>query len=198
MDRDKTKPSRDTALVTNPGTSAKTTCDHCGKSGHPESRCWKKYPHLRPNPNRGGRKQTGLAAHSSCQSATETDDDNENEVCLMAKTDSNVCTHQQDWIIDSGCSTHICYDRDRFSEIKTCEPFSINIGDESSVKAVGRGTIRLVASVNGKPRNAVVKNVAYAPDMAYNMLSVREMTRGGKRAIFDEHSVVVEKDGKVV
>jgi hypothetical protein len=85
------------------------------------------------------------------------------------------------------------------SSIKMVEQFNIEIGDKSGVKAIGRGSVHLVLSVNGKPRKAVIENVAYAPPtMAYNILSVRVMNRDGKRTEFEEDRCVVGKCGKVM
>ena len=39
-------------------------------------------------------------------------------------------------------------------------------------------------------------DVVYAPTMAYNMLSVRAMSRTGKQTIFNEHTCQVVKNGK--
>ena len=197
MDREHFKPARDAALVSHPRGNAREPCDHCGKTGHPASRCWQKFPHLRPNRNGTGGKQTGLAAKVTKpkESVPESSDD---DICLMARCQHDDRDDRPDWIIDSGCTSHICNDRRMFSDMENCEPFPIVIGDSSGVQAAGRGSIALMASVNGKPRSAKIDNVAFAPDMAFNMLSVRSICRDGKHCVFKENSCTVEKDGKVV
>ena len=100
--------------------------------------------------------------------------------------------------MDSGATAHICNDRHMFSSLQNVDPFSISIGDKSEIKAIGRGSIDVLLSVSGKPQKCILNNVVYAPAMAYNMLSVRIMSRSGKRTVFKEHSCHVEKDGKVI
>ena len=194
-DRDKSKPAPDAALVTQPNPSNKVSCSHCGKENHTEAKCWKKYPHLQPN--RVGRKQTGLAAKSERQTVGD-NESSDTEICLTARGRDVSENRNPNWIFDSGCTSHVCYDRRMFSDLKTCKPFVIEIGDKSGVKAIGRGCIRLVLSINGKPRNAVIKDVAYAPTMAFNLLSTRVMNREGGRSVFEENSCHVERGGKVV
>ena len=194
-DRDKSKPAPDAALVTQPNPSNKVSCSHCGKENHTEAKCWKKYPHLQPN--RVGRKQTGLAAKSERQTVGD-NESSDTEICLTARGRDVSENRNPNWIFDSGCTSHVCYDRRMFSDLKTCKPFVIEIGDTSGVKAIGRGCIRLVLSINGKPRNAVIKDVAYAPTMAFNLLSTRVMNREGGRSVFEENSCHVERGGKVV
>lgn len=71
MDRDKVRPSRDAALVSHPKGNPREPCEHCGKTTHPSSRCWQKFPHLRPNRNGNSGKQAGLAAKSTPPAASE-------------------------------------------------------------------------------------------------------------------------------
>ena len=44
-------------------------CNHCGKTGHPEKRCWSKYPELRPkreaNPEKSSETKTGVNTNSA-------------------------------------------------------------------------------------------------------------------------------------
>ena len=197
MDREKVQPLRDAALVSHPKGNAREPCDHCGKTGHPPSRCWQKFPHLRPNRNGNSGKQTGLAAKTTPAAASEPES-SDNEICLVSSSKNDNRDDRPDWIIDSGCTSHICNDRRMFSDMDKCEPFPIVIGDSSGVEAAGRGSIALVASVNGKPRSAKIENVAFAPDMAFNMLSVSSICRDGKRCVFEKNSCTIEKDGKIV
>ena len=194
MARDKVKPDHDAALLTLPSTNSKAPCTHCGKDNHQVPRCWKKYPHLRPN--RSGGRQTGLAAKSTRQ--IESDNDSSAEICLMTVSDNVSRAVRTNWIIDSGCTSHICNDRHMFSDMHVSDSFMIEIGDKSGVKAIGRGSIQLVLLINGKPRKAVIKDVAYAPTMAFNMLSVRVMNRDGKRTVFEENRCYVGKGGKFI
>jgi len=108
------------------------------------------------------------------------------------------CATKARWIIDSGATAHIGNDKHMFTEIKTVKPFSIDLGDKSSVKGLGRGTVEMMIVVNGNRRKCRFENVVYAPTMAYNMVSVRVMNRSGKTTTFDEHRCWTAKHNKVL
>ena len=170
-------------------------CSHCGKKGHPESRCWKKHPHLRPNHN----KQKGLVVDSGTKDVPP-DDTNDNVVCLLtgASTTNTSRACQATWIIDSGATSHICHDKNLFSTFQSVKPFDISIGDKSGVRAVGRGSVDVVLLVSGKSKKCTISDVVYAPSMGYNMLSVRVMNRTGKKTVFEEDYCYTVKDGQVL
>lgn len=200
LDRGDVKPSTDTALVTSHSSGNASSdvpeCSFCGKKYHNESKCWKKHPHLKPK--KSGSRQTGLAAQTAPASRGH-DSDDEAVVCLMTRTTpSNDSDPRIRWIIDSGATAHICNDSNAFSELKSVAPFEILIGDKSSVQGIGRGTVEMTTCVSGKPVKCRLMDVVYSPTMAYNMLSVRVMSRAGKQTIFNEHSCHVVKDGKVL
>ena len=103
-----------------------------------------------------------------------------------------------DWIIDSGATSHICNDKQMFVNLSQVDPFDINIGDRSNVRAVGRGCVELMLSVSGRIRRCKLSNVVYAPTMGYNMLSVRVMSGAGHKIMFEKSSCTIEKDGKIL
>ena len=196
LERGDVKASSDAALVHNSGKSRRLSCVHCGRPGHPSEKCWKKFPHLRPNNNQA--KESGLAAKSE-HAAVTIDESSDDVVCLMARTDESCSlASKADWVVDSGATSHICNDRHMFSELTVIKPFMIRLGDESSVKGIGRGSVRVMLSVNGKPRKCDIKNVVYAPSMAFNIVSVRVMGRSGMRSVFDENTCHIEKGGNIL
>lgn len=59
---------------------------------------------------------------------------------------------QEGWIVDSGATSHMCYDCRQFIELHTLEgPLDVMLGDGRSLKAAGEGTVMLnVRLPNGK------------------------------------------------
>jgi len=198
-DRSDSKPSPSSALVMQQGETSSqnmNVCTHCGKPNHHESRCWKKYPHLRPK--RGPSKQSGLVVAGNKPMTDK--DDHDSYVCLVSQVSSD-CVRlacEADWIIDSGATAHICNDRNMFTSFETVESFDIRIGDQSGVRVSGKGKIDIMLLVSGKPVKCMLSDVLYAPTMGFNMLSVRRMSRAGQRTVFQEHDCYVEKDNKVL
>ena len=202
LDREGASAPHDAALVNRQKPAAQDqhapVCDHCGKKGHKEPTCWQKYPHLRPK--RNSSKQSGLVAQSAATFGEDEGADQDQVICLMAveRSDSIKRATQADWIIDSGATAHICNDMQMFLNLRQVDPFDISIGDKSSVRAVGRGSIELLLSVSGKTKRCVLNDVVYAPTMGFNMLSVRVIGRAGHKIVFEESTCTIEKDGKIV
>jgi hypothetical protein len=166
-----------------------------GRRGHPESRCWDKYPHLKPGYT--GANQSGLAAKVKFDAGAGKSEEN---VCLMASVESQkiLAASRTKWVMDSGASKHICHDRHLFTSLNVVDAFEIMIGDRSTVKAIGRGTVEVMLSVAGKPSRCKLENVVYAPTMGFDMFSGRAMCRNGKRTVFQERSCHVERHGRVL
>lgn len=86
---------------TGKGNGAKTRfsgkCRHCKAKGHKEEDCWTKYPEKKPH-------RSGAANISASGS---------HEVLMASSTDGT-----DGWVIDSGCTEHMCANREWFSEYK--------------------------------------------------------------------------------
>ena len=203
LDRGNIKPGRDAALMNLKSaeeSELKTPeCNYCRKKGHTEQRCWQKYPHMRPN--RSQQKRSGLVANSNVAPPDyEEEPESDIMICLTAdsSSDSNKRASRADWIIDSGATAHICNDKSMFATLNRIDPIDINIGDKSSVHAVGRGSIKLMLSVAGRARPCILSNVVFAPKMGYNMLSVPIMSRSGHKTVFEENTCSITKCGKIL
>jgi hypothetical protein len=57
------------------------------------------------------------------------------------------------------------------------QPCKVNLGDNRSSLAYGKGTYNLVADLNGHNQNIVLHEVLFIPDLGKNMLSVRVMVK---------------------
>jgi hypothetical protein len=75
----------------------KRTCNHCGKSGHNENKCWIKNLSLRPQNNK-------------------TKEDTPEKVSLMSYTETALYSENStEWILDSGATSHICSNKALFT-----------------------------------------------------------------------------------
>ena len=85
---------------------------------------------------------------------------------------------KNNWIIDSGATSHMCNDKIMFLNIEVFrEPREVLVGDGSSVKVIGEGMINLKIELEyGKVRKCRLLRVLHVPDLAYNLLSVSKAT----------------------
>ena len=95
----------------------------------------KDYPE-RKNKDRDGPKKNGDAAVAS----DEKDDEGYDSagVLLVTGTQTN-----GKWVLDSGCTYHMCPDKNLFSSYRVFNGGEVMMGNNSLCKVVGLGTIRL-------------------------------------------------------
>ena len=92
------------------------------------------------------------------------------------------------WIIDSGCTMHICCQKELFTEL-VYERGTTLSGIAGTITIAGRGTVTL--------GNNTIYNVAYAPSLPFNLFSVSQCTTvTGNTFVFTSKSVsVVHPEG---
>jgi hypothetical protein len=73
------------------------------------------------------------------------------------------------WYIDSGCSSHVTWDKNKFHTLNEVNEGSITFGDNATTRIAGRGTLSLD---NGKTK---IDNVLYVEYLEHNLLNVSQM-----------------------
>ena len=163
-------------------------CDFCGKPGHVESKCWKKFPHLNPH-----RKKNDESPKPALV-ANQGDDDP--VVCLMAKYhNSSEEVNNGNWYIDSGCSNHMTYDKSLFSSYSPGQHSSVELGNGNCAKVTGQGKISIKISVNGRRTTCQLDNVLLVPDLGYQLLSVPTLDKANLKTSFQSRRCLIERDG---
>lgn len=127
----------------------KIKCQLCGKPNHTAKDCYSK------------------------------DDDSQDEFKKNAVNGAYVALtafkKDQEWIIDSGATTHLCKNRDMLTNLKK---FSSSIltanNEEIPVTAKGKSVIS-----NLQRGTVEIQNISYAPDIAANLLSVSKICDKG-------------------
>src|ERR1700678_3303866 len=138
----------DTALAAKPWKkkiNPNITCYGCGKKGHISRQC-----------RSGKGKSAGDQKGSTTANAAVEDDFAfcGDDLALMASPDS--------WLSDSACTSHIARNKSHFITY-TATP-GHKISGFGNVPGLGRGTIRLESTVNGKSHTITLKDVVHAPD----------------------------------
>lgn len=111
--------------------------------------------------------------------------DEDPTVCLLAKYQtSEEPVNTGNWLIDSGCSNHMTYDKYLFSSYLPGHHSPVELGDSKMAKVLGKVTINLTLSVNGNSANCILHNVLYGPDLGYQLLSVTTTGKSGLTTSF--------------
>lgn len=102
------------------------------------------------------------------------------------------------WIVDTGATDHITNNKDWFVSFECFKtPFEINIGDQSKMVALGKGTIKFEAAVDGQWIKSHMNNVLYAPSARRNLLSVITALDNGLKFQSSKSECEFVKDGVV-
>ena len=86
------------------------------------------------------------------------------------------CFSANNWIIDSGASTHMCKDPNEFDFMNEKYQAQICVGDGRLINAVGIGNVTIRYDNDGQTGMLELHDVLYVPDLADNLLSVRKLT----------------------
>jgi hypothetical protein len=97
------------------------------------------------------------------------------------------CKEEDEWYIDSGCSSHMTGDQDKFISLKR-KGGNVAFGDDSSAKILGEGVVEL-----GR-KNVKAKNVLLVEDLNHNLLSVSKMCDQGYTLTFDSRKCKIREN----
>nr|GEX96297.1 hypothetical protein [Tanacetum cinerariifolium] len=84
------------------------------------------------------------------------------------------------WFLDSGCSNHMCGNKDRFVDLDLGFTYSVKLGNNSRMMVVGKGNVKLF--LNGA--TYVIKDVYHVPDLKNNLLSIGQLQQKGLSFLF--------------
>ncbi|KAK9148785.1 hypothetical protein Scep_007542 [Stephania cephalantha] len=174
-------------------------CKHCGRKGHHPSKCWKrpdqqcekcqKMGHhqkiCRSNPQQRQVTQVNLQQKNVAQVA----DQEEDEHLFVASCFATSSTSDK-WLVDSGCTNHMTFDRDLFRELDTSVTSKVRIGNGEYLAVKGKGTVEIESILGTK----LIKDVLFVP-ISQNLLSVGQLLERGFKIIFENNQCLI-KDSK--
>jgi hypothetical protein len=78
-------------------------------------------------------------------------------------------TQQNMWYLDTGCSNHMCGDKEAFSDLDESFRSSVKFGDNSMVSVMGKGKVTVQTKGNS---THTIANVLFVPELKTNLLCV--------------------------
>ncbi|XP_060200506.1 uncharacterized protein LOC132628757 [Lycium barbarum] len=164
-----------------PGIGAKEAYEHCGKTGHPPFKCWKR-PDAKCNKCNELGHETVICKNESqnhdadARVADEEEDHLFVSTCISSKVSTN------SWLIDSGCTNHMTYDKSLFKELKSTEISKVRIGNGDQILVEGKGTVVIKTSSGNK----TILDVLYVQNIDQNLLSICQLIEKGFKVSFDD------------
>ena len=107
----------------------------------------------------------------------------------------------EEWVVDSGATTHMAWDKGVFVTFAALHDMpSVRLGDGRTVKAEGKGSVRLRVRDNNNAESVIqLSSVLLVPDLSCNLFSVRDITDKGNKMLFDDVTCsIISKDNSVI
>ena len=139
-------------------------CRYCKKLGHVKADCYKL------------RNKRAAESNEEDVAGANLVDEGGDDFLLVSTSDNSKLTSE--WILDSGCSFHMCPNREWFSTYSSVEGGVVHMGNDSSSKIIGIGTVKIRIH-DGTIRT--LSDVRYVPDLRKNLISLSILDLKGCR-----------------
>ncbi|GAB2287662.1 hypothetical protein Dimus_037947 [Dionaea muscipula] len=168
-------------------------CFHCGKPGHIRRNCWflKGKDQNQNNTNNVTNKS---AFTSSCISEVLNVNDFDHS-CYSEVLNVSKCIADNDWILDSGCSFHMCPNLDWFVDFNEVHKSPVYMGDNNICMIHGIGNIPLKLNDGSV---ILLTKVRYIPNLKRNLISLSMLDETGCTYSAANGCLVVCKNNKPV
>jgi hypothetical protein len=97
---------------------------------------------------------------------------------------ANHVQNSSTWLLDSGCSSHMCNNITLFSNIRTCN-IEVKVANKQSVYIKKMGSVVLHTPNGSHPIE--LRDVYFAPTFGNNLLSVKKLTEQGYQILFTQN-----------
>ena len=160
-------------------------CHNCQEKGH----------YARDCPNK--KTKNGANRNTQAHCAEGQDDEVHEDEALISNGSELI--GRSDWIIDSGATQHMSYEREALTDYVTFkQPSVVNLGDNRSILAYGKGTYHLKAILDDHVQNISLRNVLYLPELDKNLLSVYAMIKLGATVMFEGNKCKISRNSKLL
>ena len=145
------------------------TCFYCNKPGHMQADCRERAAYQQRD------NQFTVAFGASLQQ-------------IMSK----------EWIIDSGASRHLTFDKQQLHSYRSIAPgTAITFVNGQQAEAVGEGEVHLQVKTTRGTVRAVLQKVLHVPEARVNLFSTRQATDSGAQVLFSSNKCFVSINGTV-
>lgn len=163
-------------------------CKHCGKKGHPPSKCWRRPDVQCAKCNKLGHHERICRSNFQQRNDAQVADQQEEEEQLFVATCFASSSSSECWLVDSGCTNHMTYDQEIFRELDTSEVSKVKIGNGELITVKGKGTVAIESCTGTK----LITDVLFVPDIDQNLLSVGQLLEKGFKVIFEDKQCLIK------
>ena len=125
---------------------------------------------------RKGDRDSDKASTSEKSDQARVVEEGDGDSCDVLKAESEKSKYSDTWLLDSGCTYHVCPKREWFSTYKPYDGGSVLMGNDASCKTVSIGNI-CMRIFNGQVQT--ITNVRHVPNLKKNLLSLGALKARG-------------------
>ncbi|KAK9132834.1 hypothetical protein Scep_012362 [Stephania cephalantha] len=162
-------------------------CYHCGKKGHPPYKYWDRPDAKCTKCDKLGHEAVICKSESQSNEVEAKVVDLYDEDRIFIASCEIIEDSNKSWLIDSGCTNHMCRDITLFRDMKPVEIQKVRIENGGYILAKGKGTVSITTSSGIK----LISDVLYIPDIDQNLLSVGQLIEKGYKVSFEDLHCVI-------
>ena len=103
------------------------------------------------------------------------------------------------WCLDSGCTSHMCGESEKFREIGNSDKTYLHLADKTSTSIAGVGKVKTVFNNGSDIKTVNLENTLHVPELRTSLLSVGKFADKDWRIIFEKTGASIENElGEVV
>ena len=164
-------------------------CCHCQEKGHFAKNC--------PRKTKNESCKTSQTGNGAARCAEEECSTHDEEEALTSSSMNAI--GKSEWIIDSGATQHMTFERNNLEDyVEFKQPSVVNLGDNRSILAYGKGTYRVKAVVDGRIQKIALHDVLYLPELDKKLLSVHAMIKVGAVISFEDDICKITCNSKLL
>ncbi len=103
-----------------------------------------------------------------------------------------------DWSVDFGVMQHMTFEQEWFTTYERISPRRVFMGDDTILKAIGKGNIKTIMQMGGKLTHTTITQVLHVPKMKNNLISVSKFISESFKVEFHKASCEVNDAQGVV
>nr|BBP47129.1 putative gag-pol polyprotein [Torenia fournieri] len=168
-------------------------CQHCGKKGHPPFKCWRRPEAECTICHQKGHEQVICYAKNQQSGEAANTVNQEEEDQLFVATCVSSDESCENWLIDSGCTNHMTYNKQLFRDMSSKINSKVRVGDGKYISVHGKGTVAISTYSGTK----LISDVLYVPDINQNLLSIGQLMKKGFKVIFEDcYCIIKDASGR--
>jgi len=157
------------------GTTKDVECTYCHKHGHTIKNCFKLKRDLEAD-------HSGNTVHKAY-------------MVVESGDEPDVPTISQEWILDSGATSHMTFHREWLHDFKQLEEQFVQLGDGNKLKVEGVGTIKGRNKLWwGHEADVVLPRTLYVPRLARNLIALNVLISNGCSVTMSSHGTQIMRD----